>query len=259
MSIHATAIIHPRAEIAEDVEIGPYVCIEGPAIIGPRCRIEAHAVLGGVVRMGKNNIVGHGAIIGTEPQDLGFKKETRSEVVIGEGNRIRELCTIHRGTGEGTATRIGDHNFLMAGVHLAHNAALGSHCILANNALLGGHVQVGDRVFIGGGSGFHQFVRVGRLALTQGQSRVSQDVPPFTIATGLNGVAGLNAIGLRRAGLGAAQRQEIKDAFRLLYRSGLNTRQALERAGEREWGPEGAEFFAFVAAAKRGICSLVEE
>lgn len=257
MSIHVTAIIHPEADIGADVEIGPHVCIEGPAIIGAGCRIEAHAVITGVVRMGKNNIVGHGAIIGAEPQDLGFQPGTPSEVVIGDSNRIRELCTIHRGAGEGT--RVGDHNYLMAGAHLAHNVAIGSHIVIANNALLGGHVRVEDRVFIGGGCVFHQFVRVGRLALTQGLSAFSKDIPPFTIAAERNTVAGLNVVGLRRAGLGVEQRQEIKDAFKLLYKTGLNTSQALERAGRHRWGPAGEAFFAFVAAAKkRGICDLLE-
>lgn len=259
MPIHPTAIIHPSARLAEDVEIGPYVCIEGAATIGPGCVIESHAVLSGNVTLGKNNRIGHGAIIGAWPQDLSFDPARSSGVVIGDGNTIRELCTIHRATAEGGATRIGDHNFLMAGAHLAHEVTIGNHNIIANNALLGGHVRLADRVFIGGGCVFHQFMRIGRLAICQGMSGFGKDIPPFTLAAERNTVAGLNVIGLRRAGFNAAQRNEIKEAFNLLYKSGLNTAQALAAAREREWGENAREFFDFVAQAKkRGICALVE-
>ncbi len=154
---------------------------------------------------------------------------------------------------------MGDHNYLMAGAHLGHDVHLGSHVVIANNALLGGHVHIGDRVFIGGGSIFHQHIRVGRLALTQGASGFSKDVPPFTMGAEHNFVAGLNTVGLRRAGLDSARRQEIKNAFKLLYKSGLNTAQALAAAGELDWGPDAREFFDFVRdAKKRGICDLLE-
>jgi len=259
MPIHPTAIIHPDARIAGDAEIGPYVCIEGPAEIGAGCTIEAHAVLAGIVRMGSGNRIGHGAIVGALPQDLGFDPKRRSGVVIGDGNTIRELCTIHRATAEGGATRMGDRNYLMAGTHLGHDVQMGSDVIIANNALLGGHVHVGDRVFIGGGCVFHQFMRVGRLAITQGASAFSKDIPPFTLAAERNTVAGLNVVGLRRAGFDAGQRSEIKSAFKLLYKSGLNVAQALASSREMDWSETGQEFFDFVVAAKkRGICDLLE-
>ena len=259
MKIHPTAIIHPDAQIADDVEIGPYVCIEGAAIIGAGCVVQAHAVFSGSVVLGKNNRIGYGAIVGAWPQDLSFKLERDSSVVIGDNNTIRELCTIHRATGEGNATRIGNDCFLMAGAHLAHEVRVGDNVIIANNALLGGHVQIADRVFIGGGCVFHQFIRVGRLAICQGASAFSKDIPPFTLAAERNTVAGLNVVGLRRAGFDSAQRQEIKDAFKLLYKSGFNTAQALEAAQKREWSAHGREFFDFVAQAKkRGICDLLE-
>lgn len=258
MAIHPTAIIHPDAQIADDAEIGPYVCIEGPAIIGPGCVLLSHAVLSGDVRLGKNNRIGYGTIIGSWPQDLSFKPERRSGVVLGDDNTIREHCTIHRASVEGASTKVGDSCFLMAGAHLGHDTQIGDHVIIANNSLLAGHVRIGDRVFIGGGSVFHQFARVGRLAMVQGISGVGKDVPPFTMAAEINRVAGLNVVGMRRAGFNAAQRQEIKEAFHLLYRSGYNTTQALEKAREREWGEPGREFFDFVAGAKkRGICALL--
>ncbi|MEA3186900.1 MAG: UDP-N-acetylglucosamine acyltransferase [Chthoniobacter sp.] len=257
--IHPTAIVHPQAQLGADVEIGPYVCIEGPAVIGEGCSIQSHAVLTGAVRMGKNNRVGYGAVIGAWPQDLSFDPNTHSEVAIGDGNTIREYCTIHRASSEGGVTRVGNDNFLMAGAHLGHDVRLGSQIIIANNALLGGHVEVQDRVFIGGGCVFHQFIRVGRLAILQGNSGFSKDVPPFTIGANINTVVGLNVVGMRRAGLKLEQREEVKRAFKLLYKSGLNTAQALAQASEQQWLPEGREFFRFVeGATKRGICGLLE-
>jgi UDP-N-acetylglucosamine acyltransferase len=258
-AIHPTAIIHPEAKIAPDVEIGAFVCIEGPAEIGAGCVLLPHAILTGRVRLGTDNRIGYGAVIGSPSQHLSHSHDHPGEVVIGNSNTIRELCTIHRSTVEGEATRVGDHNYLMAGAHLGHDAVVGNHVIIANNALVGGHVEVADRVFIGGGSVFHQHIRVGRLAIVQGASAFSKDIPPFTMAAERNTVAGLNTVGLRRAGFDARQRQEIKNAFKLLYKSGLNTAQALVSASELDWGPEAREFFEFVQAAKkRGICDLLE-
>lgn len=258
MSIHPTAIVHPDARIGSGVVIGPYAVIEGAATIGDGCTIQAHAIIGAHVTMGEGNVIGYGAVIGGDPQDFAFRPEIQSEVRIGNRNRIREYCTIHRGTAEGSATVVGDDCFLMAGAHLAHNVQLGNRVILANNALLGGHVRVDDAVFIGGGCVFHQYIRVGRLAIAQGASAFSKDIPPFTLAAERNTVAGLNVVGLKRAGLKPDQRREIKAAFNLIYRSGMNTRQALAAARERAWAPEASEFLEFVAAAKRrGICALL--
>jgi UDP-N-acetylglucosamine acyltransferase len=256
--IHSTAVIHPDAVLGQNVKIGPYAVIEGAAKIGDECEIQAHAVIGAHVEMGRANLIGYGAIIGGDPQDFAFKPHIQSLVRIGDGNRIREYCTIHRGTTQHSITSVGSNCFLMAGAHLGHNVALGDHVIIANNSLLGGHVQVAERVFIGGGCVFHQHMCVGRLAICQGGSAFSKDIPPFTMAAERNGVAGLNVVGLRRAGLTAPQRAEIKEAFALLYRSGMNTTQALVAAGARSWGLEARAFFDFVAAAKkRGICDLL--
>jgi len=262
MQIHPSAVVDPSAELGADVKVGPFAVIEAGAKIGARCEIQAHAVVGGSVTMGEDNMIGYGAIIGGDPQDLAFRRETVSFVRIGDRNRIREYSTIHRGTGEGTATEMGDDCYLMAGAHMGHNSRIANHVILANNALLGGHVSMAERVFVGGGSVFHQFVRVGRLAITQGMSGVGKDIPPFTMAAEINFVAGLNVIGMRRAGMNAEQRQKVKDAFDLLYRSGLNVSQALEKAAETEaeWTPEVREFFEFVKGAKkRGVCALMQQ
>ena len=256
--LHPTAVIHPAAQLGANVTVGPYAVIDGPAQIGDGCVIHAHAVISGRVVMGKDNVIGHGALIGGDPQDFAFRPEVRSDVRIGDGNKIREYCTIHRGTSNGDSTIVGSHCFLMGGAHLAHNVRLGDRVILANNALLGGHVIVEDRVFVGGGCVFHQHIRVGQLAICQGASAFSKDVPPFTIAAERNGVAGLNVVGLRRAGLTPVERVEVKEAFKLLYRSGLNVRQALTAAAERTWGAHGQAFWDFIlAAGKKGVCDLL--
>lgn len=259
MNIHPTAVIHPDAVIADDAKIGAYVCIEGPVVVGEGCIIQSHAILTGSVQLGKFNTIGYGAVIGAEPQDLSFKPEIQSHVAIGDHNQIREYCTIHRGSTEGSVTRVGNHNYFMVGVHLGHNSVIGNHVIIANNVLLGGHVEIQDRVFVGGGCVFHQFLRIGSLAMVRGGCAFSKDIPPFLIAAGVNSVAGLNVVGLRRAGFSADDRKEAKEAFKLLYRSGLNTRQALEESRNRTWGNPGNLFFDFVSAAKkRGICDLME-
>jgi UDP-N-acetylglucosamine acyltransferase len=251
VKIHPTAIVDGAAQLGAEVEIGPYALIGAGAIIGDKCTIQAHAVIEGSVKMGPGNFIGYGAIIGANPQDLGFDPKTKSSVEIGAGNAIREYCTIHRGSTEGSATVIGDNNFLMVGNHLGHNCTLGNGVVMANDCLLAGHVRIDDRAFIGGGSRFHQGIRMGRLVMAEG--RFTQNLPPF-LSAAKNQVYGMNIVGLRRAGFSAAERDEIKRVFKLLYRSGLNTKQALEKAAETEFGPVGREFFEFVAdAGRRGI------
>lgn len=253
MKIHPSAIVDPKAKIAPDAEVGPYSVIGPEVSIGAKTIVQSHVVLEGAVEIGEGNVIGQGSIIGGPPQDLGFKTDTRSAVHIGDRNVIREHCTIHRGTAEGTATTIGDENFLMAGAHVGHNCRVGNGVIIANNCLLAGYVEIDDRAFIGGGTTFHQFMRVGRLVMAQGSSAFSKDIPPFLLAAERNYVFGVNVLGLRRAGFSAAERDEIRRAFKLLYRSGLNTRQALEKAETTEFNASGREFFEFVKKAKRGI------
>ena len=257
MKIHPTALVDPAARLGDEVEIGPYSCVGPEVEIGPRTIVQSHVVLEGAVRLGSDNRIGPGAVLGGWPQDLSFKPETKSSVEIGNHNTIREHVTIHRGTAAGTCTRLGDHNFLMAGAHVGHNCALGNKVIVANDCLLGGYVTVEDGAFLGGGSVFHQFVRVGRLAITQGNSGVGKDIPPYLAAAEVNRVIGLNVVGMKRAGLSGEDRAEIKAAFRLLYESGWNVSQALEQAQQKAWGEPAQAFFDFVAAAKRrGICGL---
>jgi UDP-N-acetylglucosamine acyltransferase len=256
--IHRTAIIGSGAKIGRNVEIGPHSIIGDAVSIGDDSIIGANVVIEGEVIVGRENRIAHGTVIGGEPQDLSFSPTTRSRVEIGTKNVIREHCTIHRGTAEGSATKMGDENFLMVGAHLGHNCEIGNKVIVANNCLLGGYVSVADGAFLGGGCIFHQFMRVGRFTITQGGSAFSKDIPPFLIAAERNYVFGLNTVGLRRAGFSSVQREEIKRAFKLFYLSGLNTRQALEKSKETEWTDLGREFFQFIgnAIGKRGICPL---
>ena len=254
MKIHPTALVESGAQLSTNVAIGPYSIIGSGAVIGDESVLQSHVVIEGAVRIGARNVIGHGSVIGGLPQDLSFDPATRSAVEIGNGNVIREHCTIHRGSGEGTATVLGDDNFLMAGVHVGHNCRIATGVIIANNSLLGGYVQIDDGAFIGGGSIFHQFMRVGRLVMAQGGSGFSKDIPPFVIAAEINFAFGINTVGLRRAGFSASERDEVKRAFKLLYRSGLNVRQAMEKAAESDLGAKGREVFEFVAqSAKRGI------
>ena len=255
MKIHATAIVDPGAQIGGEVEIGPYSVVGPGAKIGESTVIQSHVVIEGEVTIGSGNLIGHGAIIGTPPQDLSFSSERKTKIDIGNENVIREHCTIHRGSEEGSVTKIGHKNFLMVGAHVGHNCEIGNNVIIANNCLLGGHVRVDDSAFLGGGCVFHQRMRVGRLAITQGQSAFSKDIPPFVIAAERNNVFGLNVIGLRRASFTAKERDEIKAAFRLIYTSDLNLAQALEKSATMKFGDAAREFLDFVAAArKRGIC-----
>ncbi len=257
VTIHPTAIVDPVARMGTDVEIGPFSVIGPQATIGEKTVVQSHVVIEGEVAIGHGNFIGHGAVIGAPPQDVSFSPERKTRVEIGNDNIIREYCTIHRGSPQGSATKIGDKNFLMAGAHIGHNCVIGNNVIIANNCLLAGHVRVDDGAFLGGGSTFHQFMHIGRLVMIQGSSAFGKDLPPFVIAAERNYVYGLNVVGLRRAGFSATDREEIKAAFKLVYTTGLNISQALEKAATMKFGAPAREFVDFVAnAKKRGICPL---
>jgi UDP-N-acetylglucosamine acyltransferase len=251
--IHPTALIDAGAKLGADASVGPFAVIEAGCEIGEGCEIRAHAVIRGGVVMGPGNQVGVGAVLGGEPQDYAFKG-TVSRVEIGARNRIGEYVTIHRATKEGSATRIGDDNFLMGGVHVGHDARIGNHAILANNTLLSGYVEVGDNVFLGGATVVHQFVRIGRMAITRGGTRLGKDVPPYFMAVATNTVSGINRVGLRRAGLSHETRKTIQAAYDLIYHSHLNVGQALDELRGKFHAPEVAVLVEFVAGSKRGIC-----
>src|SRR3954468_23498458 len=255
--IHPMAIVDPNARIGHEVQIGAFSIIGPYVTIGDKTVVQSHVGMEGEVTTGPGNMIGHGAIIGAPPQDVSFSPERNTKVEIGKHNIIREYCTIHRGSPNGSATKIGDENFLMAGAHIAHNCVIGNNVFIANNCLLGGHVRVDDGAFLGGGSTFHQFMRIGRLVMVQGSSAFGKDLPPFVIAAQRNYVFGLNTVGLRRAGFTADDRDDIRQAFKLVYLSGLNTSQAVEKAATMRFNAPAREFLEFVASAKkRGICPL---
>jgi UDP-N-acetylglucosamine acyltransferase len=255
--IHPTALVDPAAQIGADAEIGPFSIVGPQVTIGEKTIVQSRVVIEGKVTIGSGNLIGHGAIIGTPPQDVSFSRERKTKVAIGDDNVIREYCTIHRGTTDESSTRIGDKNFLMAGAHIGHNCEIGNNVIIANNCLLAGYVLVDDSAFLGGGSTFHQFMHIGRLVMVQGSSAFGKDLPPFVVAAERNSVVGLNIVGLRRAGFSAKDREGIKAAFKLVYLSGLNVSQTIEKAATMKLGAVAREFLDFVAnAKKRGICPL---
>jgi UDP-N-acetylglucosamine acyltransferase len=217
--------------------------------------VGPHAVIDGWTAIGKGCDIGVGAVLGGPPQDLKYRGQ-RSFLRVGHDTCIREYVTVHRSSEEDGATLIGAHNFLMAYTHVAHDCRLGDHVIMVNYAGLSGYVEVEDRAFISGHNAVHQFVRIGYLAMVSGASRVVKDVPPFMIAEGNpTRIRGLNVVGMRRLGLKPAVRTALRQAYRLLYRSGLNTSQAVERM--RQEGLTGSEvqrLMAFIEASKRGIC-----
>jgi UDP-N-acetylglucosamine acyltransferase len=252
--IHPTAIIHPQATLDATVQVGPYAVIEAGVELGAQCVVGPHAYLTGITKIGSHNQFHAGCVIGDAPQDLKYKDEP-TRLRIGDQNVFREHVTIHRSTKIDGETLIGSHNFLMANCHVGHNCRLGDHVIIANGALLGGYAEIQDGAFISGNCLVHQFVRVGTLAIMQGGSAISKDLPPFTIARGDNGICGLNAVGLRRAGFTAEQRLELRKLYHALFRRRKNLRTAITEARNNFSSLAAKVLLDFVADAKRGLCS----
>ena len=252
--IHPSAIIHPGAKLSPDVQVGPFVVIDGDVTLGPGCVLEPHVYLTGSTVIGANNRFFAGCVIGGAPQDLRYKDEITG-VRIGDGNVFREHVTVHRSSVVGKETVVGSHNFLMANSHVGHNSQLGDHNILANGVLLGGHVAISDRVFLGGNAVVHQFTRLGSLSMMQGLSAISKDLPPFTVARGRNAVCGLNTVGMRRAGIGSAERLELRKLYQAIFRSGLGLRKAAQEAREKFTSPSARLFLTFMEESARGICA----
>jgi UDP-N-acetylglucosamine acyltransferase len=251
--IHPTAIIHPKATLDSTVRVGPYAVIDEGVELGAHCVVGPHVYFTGLTTVGAHNSFHAGCVIGDAPQDLKYKGEP-TRLRIGDHNVFREHVTVHRSNKAGEETIIGSHNFLMANCHIGHNCQLGDNIIIANGVLLAGHAVVQDRAFISGNCLVHQFCRVGTLALMQGGSAISQDLPPFTVAQRGNEICGLNIIGLRRAGFTAEQRLELKRLYRALFRSGKNLRGAIKEARKTFTSPAAKVLLDFVAGAKRGVC-----
>ena len=261
MTIHPTAVIDAKAELAAAVSVGPYSIIGPDVRIGEGTEVGAHAVLEGRVTIGARCRIGHGAIIGGAPQDLKYKDGVPVGVRIGDGTAIREYVTIHRATRAGEDTLVGSQCIIMAGSHVAHDCVIGDHVIIINNAGLTGHVSVEDHATVGGLTGIRPFIRIGTYAYIGGCSKVVQDVPPFVMADGVPARArAVNAIGMRRGGIDPAGRRLVKEAFRILYRSGLAPGPAAARI-KAELGdhPLVAQLVTFIEASKRGIVRAAAE
>jgi UDP-N-acetylglucosamine acyltransferase len=253
--IHSTAVIDPAARLAGDVTVGPYSIIEGPVTLGPGCRVAAHAHLMGPLTLGENNVIHTGAVLGDRPQHMKFTDRSTG-VVIGNGNVFREQVTVHSGSlPEGT--QLGDNNYLMVNSHVAHDCLLGDNIILANGALLAGHCIIGDGAFFSGNCAIHQFTQVGRLSMLSGGATLSKDLPPFVMAEGRNRLVGVNVIGMKRAGLSAAEINAVREAYRILFMQQKLLPPAMEQV-ERLLGEFDTvvELLAFVRGSKRGVIML---
>jgi UDP-N-acetylglucosamine acyltransferase len=254
MTIHPTAVIDPKAEIDGEVEIGPYVVIEGPVKIKRGTRVMAHAYLTGWTEIGADNEIHPGALLGGTPQDKAYQG-AESYLKIGDRNIFRECVQVHRGTIPESSTVVGDDNFLMATSHVGHNCKLGNQIVIANGALLAGHVEVGNNVFISGNCVVHQFVRIGEYALMRGLSGTSKDVPPYAIVDWQHTVRGVNVVGLKRAGFDERRIREIKVAFRTLFRKGRNLSLAMKAIEEQgRTNRDISVLLEFVKSSKRGVC-----
>ena len=257
--IHATAIVDATAELAGSVSVGPYAVIGAGVTVGEGTTIGAHCVIEGPTAIGRDNRIFPHAALGAAPQDMKYRGEP-TRLVIGDRNTVREFCTFNRGTvqDEGV-TRIGDDNWIMAYVHIAHDVQVGCRTVLANNATLAGHVHIGDWVIVGGLSGVHQYCRIGAHAMTGFQSHVSQDVPPFMMVSGHPlAVHGFNIEGLRRRGFSRERIALVKQMHRLLYRDGLTLEQSRAAIAALAGTVEGGDgdvrlLLDFLAASSRGI------
>ena len=251
MAIHSTAIVHPKAKIGCDVEVGPHVFIDEHVAVGDRTKILQGAHLSGWTTIGEDNEIHMGAILGHEPQDVSFRKSERSYVTIGDHNIIREYVTIHRGTKPESKTVIGNHNLFMGFCHIAHNCEIGNHVVICNGTVLAGYVQVEDSAFISGNCGIHQFCRIGRLAMIGGVTMVTTDVLPYMLLN-CEKANSINQVGMRRSHFSESAKREVKGAFQYLYRRGLNTTQALSEIEKRYSSPEVRYLVDFIRHSKRG-------
>lgn len=253
--IHQTAIIHPGARIEEGVDIGPYVVIGEHVSIGSGTTVGPHAVIEGWTEIGRENRIFQFASVGAVPQDLKYHGE-RSSLRIGDRNTIREFVTVHLGTEDGGGeTCLGNDNLLMAYSHVAHDCRVGNQVILANGATLAGHVEVDDHAILGGLSAIHQFTRIGCHVMVSGGAMVAQDIPPYTIAQGDRAkTVGLNLVGLKRRGFSPEVMRDLKEAYKLVFRSGLRVEEALKRISEDlAQSPEVEVFVKFIQNSERGI------
>ena len=252
--IHPTAIVDAGAEIGAAVDIGPYCVIGAGVTLGDGCRLQHHVTLCGPSKIGRDNEFYAFASVGQKTQDLKYGGEP-TYLEVGDGNTFREFVTVHRGTAPGSYTRVGSRGNFLAYSHIAHDCVVGDDVIFSNNGTLAGHVTVEDHAVIGGLTAVHQFCRIGKLAITGGCSKIVQDVPPFMIADGNAAVVrGINKVGMERKGFAPESIRAVKEAYRVIYRSDLNVKQAIERIEQTlPETPEIQHLLGFLAASKRGI------
>lgn len=252
--IHPTAIVSPEAHLGEGVEIGPYCVIGANVSIGDGTRLISHVVIDGHTSVGRNCVLFPFACIGTQTQDLKYKGGT-TYVEIGDRTTLREYVTINSATNEGDVTRVGSDCHICAYAHVAHACRVGNEVIMSNAIALAGEVVVEDQAVLGGLSAVHQFTRIGRLCMIGGCSAIRQDCPPFMLVAGNPAeVAGVNTVGMTRKNIAEEIQRHIKEAYKLLYRSGLSTRQAVDRIKkEIPLGPEISHLIAFIESSQRGI------
>ncbi len=253
--IHPTAIVEEGARLHPSVAVGPFSLIEAGAEIGEGTVIESAVRIYGHARLGRHNRVCHGAVLGCEPQDLGFTPEKSRPLVIGDHNHFKEGVNLSRGIKSDGGTRVGHHNYLMAFAHIGHDCIVGDYNIFANTATLAGHAEVEHHVFLSGHVAVHQFCRVGAYTIVAGVSGVPQDVPPYVMADGHRAeIVGLNLIGLRRNGFDQSRRDRIKRAYRLIYKSGIPPSEALERLeAEQPLSEDVRRIVAFFRSSQRGV------
>ncbi|MFA5088023.1 MAG: acyl-ACP--UDP-N-acetylglucosamine O-acyltransferase [Candidatus Omnitrophota bacterium] len=258
LNIHKTAVIHPSAKLSPGVSIGAYTIIDGDVTIMDNVRVGSHCVVTGQTTIGPGCKIFSGAVVGSAPQDKKFSGDENVFLSIGENNVIREYVTINVGTVKGGGkTVLGANNLLMAYSHVAHDCIIGNNCVMANAATLGGHVTLEDNAVIGGLTAVHQFVRLGRLSIVGGCSKVVQDIAPFSTCDGHpTEVYGLNLVGLKRAEFSAETIRRLKKAFKILFNSGLAKTHAIERIEQEiEPCPEIEHLIFFIKTSKRGLCN----
>jgi len=252
--IAPTARVNPDAIVEAGVRIGEFCVIESDVAIGRDCALEPYVYVKRWTTLGERNSISAGTVLGTDPLDKNFTGE-RSYLRIGKSNTIREHYTVSRGTEPESVTRIGDGNYIMTSGHIAHNCTIGNNTVICSCALVAGYVEVEDEAFISGGVVVHQFSKIGRLAMIGGNTRVNRDVPPFFLYSGFNiQPKGLNLVGLKRASFGPKQIAALKNAYRLLYRSGLKLDEALRRMEAEVPTSEVAQLVKFIRGSRRGIC-----
>lgn len=252
--IHPSSVIDPSAVLHDGVEVGPF-CHIGPQVeVGAGTRLLGHVSIAGPTRIGHGNIFYPYCSIGQRSQDLKYTSEP-TFLEIGNNNSFREFCTVNRGTLPGTKTAVGNHGNFLAYSHIAHDCTVGDHVIFSNNGTIAGHVTIEDHVIIGGLSGVHQFCRLGQHSIVGGCTKIVQDVPPYMIADGNPAeVRGINQVGLERRGFAAGDTRSLREAYRLLYRSNLNVKQACEKIASDFAGPDViSRLLAFVESSQRGI------